>query len=58
MNKEDLIATADIAKGIPQPIFEHEYTKYTDIVYLPKITVDSAPQLTLYNAIRERKSRS
>lgn len=57
MSNEDLIATADIAKGIPQPIFVQEYTKKDIVVYLPKITVDNAPQMTLYNAIRERKSR-
>lgn len=57
MSNEDLIATADIAKGIPQPIFEKEYTKDSGIIYLPKITIDNAPQMTLYNAIRERKSR-
>lgn len=57
MSKDDLIATADIAKGIPQPIFEKEYTRNAEIVYLPKITADNAPQMTLYHAIRGRKSR-
>lgn len=57
MSNEDLIATADIAKGIPQPVFEKKYVKNSNVVYLPKITDDNAPKMTLYNAIRERKSR-
>jgi SagB-type dehydrogenase family enzyme len=57
VSNEDMIANADIANGIPQPIFEKEYSKKTNVVYLPKITDDNVPQMTLYNAIRERKSR-
>lgn len=57
MSDEDLIAAADIAKGIPQPVFEEKYFSNANIVHLPKITDDNAPKMTLYNAIRERKSR-
>lgn len=57
MSNEDLIATADIANGILQPVFEKEYKSDANVVYLPKITDDNAPKMTLYNAIRERKSR-
>lgn len=57
MSNEDMIANADIAKGISQPIFEKEYFMKANVVYLPKITDDNAPQMPLYNAIRERKSR-
>lgn len=57
MSNEDLIATADIAKGISQPVFEKEYSRDANVVYLPKITDDNAPKMTLYNAIRKRKSR-
>ena len=57
MSNEDLIATADIAKGIPQPVFEKAYLSDANVVYLPMITDDNAPKMTLYNAIRERKSR-
>lgn len=57
MSDVDLIATADIANGIPQPVFEREYLSDANIVYLPKITNDNAPKMTLYDAIRERKSR-
>jgi SagB-type dehydrogenase family enzyme len=57
MNSEDLIATADIAKGIPQPVFENEYSKDAKVIFLPPITDYNAPTMTLYNSIRERKSR-
>lgn len=57
MSNEDLIVTADIAKGIPQPVFEKEYSRDANVIYLPQITDDNAPKMTLYNAIRERKSR-
>lgn len=57
MSEIDLIATADISKGIPQPVFERGCISDANIVYLPKITDDNAPVMTLFNAIRERKSR-
>ena len=57
MSNEDLVATADIAKGIPQPVFEKEYVSDAIVVHLPTITEENAPKMTLYNAIRERKSR-
>lgn len=57
MSNEDLIASADIAKGVPQPVFENEYSKDAKVIFLPPITDYNAPKLTLYNAIRERKSR-
>ena len=57
MSNEDLVATADIAKGIPQPVFAKEYLSDAIVVHLPMITEENAPRMTLYNAISERKSR-
>jgi len=53
----DLIATADIAKGIPQPEFQKPVRKGSSIVELPIITSQSAPKADYFEIIKSRISR-
>jgi SagB-type dehydrogenase family enzyme len=53
----DIIATADIAKGIPQPPLEKPYAEGTRRIALPPITCDSAPKADFFTCTLNRCSR-
>lgn len=53
----DLIATADIAKGVPQPSLQKQVKENSTIIDLPKITLDSAPKADYYEITTNRISR-
>ena len=53
----DLIATADIAKGIPQPPSEKPYAKGSLKVALPEIDRQSAPRADFFACTADRCSR-
>jgi SagB-type dehydrogenase family enzyme len=52
----DIVATADIAKGIPQPPFEKPYSEGSKIA-LPAINRDSAPRADFFECTSNRCSR-
>lgn len=53
----DLIATADIAKGVPQPEFQKPVKEGAIVVNLPIITSKNAPKADFFETISSRISR-
>lgn len=53
----DIIGTADIAKGVPQPSFEKPYHDSLQKVKLQKIDQGSAPKVDFFTCTMERCSR-
>jgi SagB-type dehydrogenase family enzyme len=53
----DIIATADIAKGIPQPPLEKPYSEGSKKIALPTIDSDSAPKADFFECTLNRCSR-
>lgn len=53
----DVIETADIAKGIPQPAFQNPIPNNTKVIDLPPITKETAPKKDYYECISSRISR-
>jgi SagB-type dehydrogenase family enzyme len=53
----DIVATADIAKGIPQPSIEEPYSKESTKIILPPIDHESAPEADFFSCTLNRCSR-
>ncbi|GKX29171.1 thioester oxidase [Vallitalea longa] len=57
LGNNDIIATADIAKGIPQPEFQKSVNENSITVDLPIITSDKVPKADFFEIISSRISR-
>jgi SagB-type dehydrogenase family enzyme len=57
LDDTDLVAKADIAKGIPQPPLEKPYPPDAHIISLPQVNRTTAPEVDLFECMARRCSR-
>ena len=57
LDDTDIVATADIAKGIPQPPIEKPYPPDAYTISLPEVNRATAPQVDFFECVARRRSR-
>jgi SagB-type dehydrogenase family enzyme len=57
LDDTDIVATADIAKGIPQPPIEKPYLPDAYTISLPEVNRATAPQVDFFECVARRCSR-
>jgi SagB-type dehydrogenase family enzyme len=57
LDDTDIVATADIAKGRPQPFVEKPYPPDAQTVSLPEVNLTRAPKVDLFECMARRASR-
>ena len=53
----DIVGTADIAKGVPQPAFQEPLPEGAQLIPLPAITRENVPRAAFFDCTLERCSR-